>query len=241
MFEPWTRGRKLIVSQIYVVSGDATQIYELNYRVIVTRQNNKPLSVYYNVLQASWQELDFLRTCDMECVADTAKLKKRIENGRIIEFLVGLDSDSDPIRIQILGKDPLPTLRGVYVIVRSEELRRVAMTLPMAQESLALKAVITSTHVSTVTSGNNHKPDEKDSLNCDYCNERRHTRETCFMLNGRTQWQNDNKRGGFSGGRGGGRRGRNGGPRAITQLMRRNFHLYQPILLPNHLKPKWSK
>lgn len=66
------------VTQIYVVSGDATKIYELNRRIIETRQNSRPLSVYFNALQTIWQELDFLQPLDMVCAADTVKLQKRI-------------------------------------------------------------------------------------------------------------------------------------------------------------------
>ncbi|XP_026418864.1 uncharacterized protein LOC113314290 [Papaver somniferum] len=106
------------------------------------------------------------------------------------------------------------------------------MASPVAQESSTLKVVATSIHIPTVALENIRKPDEKDSLYCDYCNKRRHTKETCFKLDGPPQWKNDNRRKGFSNGRRGGRRGgRNGGLRAYTQLMR-SFHLHQPAFLP---------
>lgn len=82
----------------------------------------------------------------------------------------------------MLGKDPLPTLRAVYGTVRSEELRRAAMIPAMPQESSALDVITPPTS----TRENNRQSGEEDSLYCDYCHKRRHTRETCYKRNGRT-------------------------------------------------------
>lgn len=51
----------------------------------------------------------------MECVVDTTKLKKKIENERVYDFLVDLNPSSDKIIVQILRQDPLPTLHGAYM------------------------------------------------------------------------------------------------------------------------------
>lgn len=77
------------------------------------------------------------------------------------------------------------------------------MIPPVPQESSALNVITPPTS----TRENNRQFDEKDSLYCDYCHKRRHTRETCYKLNGRPQWQNNNRRGGNSSGSSGGRRG----------------------------------
>ncbi|RDY05896.1 hypothetical protein CR513_10224, partial [Mucuna pruriens] len=43
------------------------------------------------------------------------------EKGRIFKFLHGLNFEYDPIRVQILGKEKLPSLFEIFFIVRSEE------------------------------------------------------------------------------------------------------------------------
>ena len=74
----------------------------------------------------------------MSCPVDTTKLQKWIENERIYDFLAGLDPELDQIRVQVLGKDPFPILRGAYAYVQSEELRRATMFEAIPQESSAL-------------------------------------------------------------------------------------------------------
>jgi hypothetical protein len=44
------------------------------------------------------------------CAVDAAQIKKMIEEERIYEFLGGLNSEYDPMRVQIFGKEPLPSL-----------------------------------------------------------------------------------------------------------------------------------
>lgn len=44
------------------------------------------------------------------CAVDASQIKKMIEEERIYEFLGGLNSEYDPVRVQIFGKEPLPSL-----------------------------------------------------------------------------------------------------------------------------------
>ncbi|PIM99843.1 RNA-directed DNA polymerase [Handroanthus impetiginosus] len=63
----------------------------------------------------------------MECNKDAATLTSFVERDRIFEFLSGLNSEYDPIRVQILGKEKLPSLSEVFYTVRGEESRRSVM------------------------------------------------------------------------------------------------------------------
>ncbi|KAJ4715364.1 hypothetical protein OWV82_013731 [Melia azedarach] len=61
------------------------------------------------------------------CGEDVAILQKFLERGRIFEFLAGLNIDFDQIRVQILGKEVLLSLEGVFSIIWAEESRQGVM------------------------------------------------------------------------------------------------------------------
>ncbi|ONI01002.1 hypothetical protein PRUPE_6G115900, partial [Prunus persica] len=148
------------VSQTYYEGGCDAQIYEL-----------KPL----------WQELDYYQPCDMKCSNDTAALKKWIEKERTFELLASLNLDLDQVRIQVLGKDPFPSLREAYAYVHAQALHRSTMVMPPSLEGYS----------AAVSSGNvakSSKSDDKDDLKCDYCHQTKHVREHCFKLNGYPPW-----------------------------------------------------
>ena len=56
----------------------------------------------------------------MVCSIDAATLSRIIERDRIVEFLAGLNAEFDQVRIQIFGKEKLPSLNEVFAMVRSE-------------------------------------------------------------------------------------------------------------------------
>jgi hypothetical protein len=137
-----------------------------------------------------WQELDHYQNLQPKCSADAVKIKKMIEEEHIYEFLGGLNSKYDPVRVQIFGKEPLPSLQKVFSHIQNEESRRSTMLHPSSQIPFAL--VSASPHpsrgdfksrdggrIADATS------DDKEKLFCDYCNRSRHSRETCWQLNGR--------------------------------------------------------
>uniref|UniRef100_A0A2N9I636 Integrase catalytic domain-containing protein n=1 Tax=Fagus sylvatica TaxID=28930 RepID=A0A2N9I636_FAGSY len=174
------------VAQTYFTGNDASQIYELRRKAHETRQQGKSLASYFSALQTIWQELDFLNPYDMESAKDTATLKTRIENERVYDFLAGLDPGFDQIRVQVLAQDPTPNLRSTYAFVRREELRQAAMLASPPHESSALMTIQHSP--SALVSSGSWKPEDKESLFCTHCKGTKHTRETCFKLNGYPDW-----------------------------------------------------
>uniref|UniRef100_A0A2N9FH39 Integrase catalytic domain-containing protein n=1 Tax=Fagus sylvatica TaxID=28930 RepID=A0A2N9FH39_FAGSY len=152
------------VAQTYFTGNDASQIYELRRKAHETRQQGKSLASYFSALQTIWQELDFLNPYDME----------------------SLDPGFDQIRVQVLAQDPTPNLRSTYAFVRREELRQAAMLASPPHESSALMTIQHSP--SALVSSGSWKPEDKESLFCTHCKQTKHTRETCFKLNGYPDW-----------------------------------------------------
>ena len=65
-------------------------------------------------------ELDHYRVIKIECTANVTKLREYIEQDRVYDFLVRLNSDFDHVRVQILGKEKVPNINDIVSIVRSE-------------------------------------------------------------------------------------------------------------------------
>jgi hypothetical protein len=63
----------------------------------------------------------------MQCSDDAVILKNYVERERIFEFLAGLNIEFDQIRVQILGKESLPSLNEVFSVIRAEEGKRTVM------------------------------------------------------------------------------------------------------------------
>jgi len=63
----------------------------------------------------------------MQCSDDAVILKNYMERERIFEFLVGLNIEFDQVRVQILGKESMPSLNEVVSLIKAEEGRRIVM------------------------------------------------------------------------------------------------------------------
>ncbi|GAV87332.1 hypothetical protein CFOL_v3_30758 [Cephalotus follicularis] len=126
---------------------------------------------YFAELNTLWQELDFYQDFQPEYPVDTTKFQTWEDKERFFNFLAGLTLEYDHTRSRILGKDPFPSLRQAYAYVQKEESRRIAMMLSNTQDKSALVA--------------NSTQKAKDQIKCDHCGKTRHTKETCWKLQGR--------------------------------------------------------
>ena len=57
----------------------------------------------------------------MNCSEDTVTFHNFVEIKRSFEFLASLDAEFDMIRVQVLGKETLPSLNEIFSIVRAGE------------------------------------------------------------------------------------------------------------------------
>ena len=85
------------------------------------KQGSMTVTTYYNALNRFWQEIDLYQDYNLKCAEETVQYKQVIEKYRGFDFLAGLNAEPDQIRSQILGKDPIPSLREVYNAIRREE------------------------------------------------------------------------------------------------------------------------
>ncbi|RVW79577.1 hypothetical protein CK203_051696 [Vitis vinifera] len=151
----------------------------------------------------------------MECSKDATIYQEFLEKERLFDFLAGLNGEFDQVRVQILGRDPLPSLNEAFAIVRGEEGRRNVMlktfdsvdgsTLSISKSSVndgVMTTTIAAANAANSRRTEGRKPSEKDSLWCSYCRKNRHTRENCWKLHGKPSnffGKNNGSRGGNSG------------------------------------------
>ncbi|GAV78690.1 hypothetical protein CFOL_v3_22155 [Cephalotus follicularis] len=104
-----------------------------------------------------------------------------IEKEMVYDFLTGLNLDYDQVRVQVLGRDPFPTLEEAYNLIQHEERRRNSM-MPAVHPKRS--ALATMSRPPTTTSDLKFDPTDKNPVVCDYCGKPRHTRETCWKFHG---------------------------------------------------------
>lgn len=56
-----------------------------------------------------------------KCKEDITTYTRYVEDFQIYEFLVGLNSEYEELRVNIIGKDPLPSLNEVYAYLNREK------------------------------------------------------------------------------------------------------------------------
>ncbi|KAA8550468.1 hypothetical protein F0562_002152 [Nyssa sinensis] len=94
----------------------------------------------------------------------------------------GLNIDFDQVRVQVLGKESLPSLEGVFSIIRAEESRRGVMLDNPVNEGSAMNSTKLGHH--TETNRDERQPN-REGVWCTYCKKARHTKDTCWKLHGK--------------------------------------------------------
>lgn len=197
------------VRQTYSKVRDAAQVYEIKIKTSATKQGSRSVTEYANVLQSLWQELDHYRCIRMKCSDDAAILKNFIEKDRVYDFLAGLNVEFDQVRVQILGKEDLPSLNEAISLIRAEESRRgVMLDIQPLSGSALISANTNSKDLKSAApesqSGTEKRradmsrtTNNKDNIWCTYCKKPRHTRDQCWKLYGKPQ--TSSKERGFKG------------------------------------------
>ena len=150
-------------------------------KIFSTKYGPITVTYYYGILTGLWTKLDQYQHLQMECSKDASTLVDSINRDRIFEFLSGLNPEYDPIRVQILGKEKLPSLSEVFYTVCGEESRRAIM---LEDKPTGGSALSTSKTTMLGSSSSSSKPSQ-DGRWCSYCKKSRHTKENCFKLHGK--------------------------------------------------------
>lgn len=184
---------------------NAPRAYELKQKIAATRQNGNNISTYYTRLRALWDESQSIFsfpccTCG-NCTCESGKrISEHLEKERLYEFLMGLDSDFNVIKTQILATKPVPTLGTAYHMAAEDERHRMISNENRATpESAAFKTFQKRENYYGQTKERSVFKQGKENKQNDYCTgcgKTGHKLEGCFKEIGYPDWwpgKKDNK------------------------------------------------
>ncbi|XP_072071933.1 uncharacterized protein [Arachis hypogaea] len=171
------------VKEMYSDLGNKSQIYELTLKVREIQQGGDNVTKYFHTLKRVWQDLDHFNNYKWNSAADAKHHQQTVEEGRIFQFLAGLNVELDEVRGRIIGRAILPSIGEVFAEVRREETRRAVMMGKGKTEQTSLESNALLMAPAALKSSSNQK--HPSNLWCDHCNKPRHTRETCWKIHGK--------------------------------------------------------
>jgi hypothetical protein len=145
--------------------GVLTQIYELKCRIHGTTRGEWSIAAYVHRLRALWQELDHYHNFQIACAIDAMKIQKMVEEGRIYEFLAGLNVEYDKIRVKILERSLFHFFERHLPMLRMRRVAEVpcSILLPRIGQPWLLHL-----NGDSKSHDSGKAMDEKDKLLCDH-------------------------------------------------------------------------
>ncbi|KAM1703262.1 hypothetical protein ACFXTN_026308 [Malus domestica] len=183
-------------TQMFYDGSDESQYYELRCKATWTRQDGRPVNLYFTELKGVWQDLDKRRSIKMVCAADLRTRKEEFSKDRVYDFLAGLDNGFDQVRSEILRIKPIPGIEKCFSLVQREAQRKTTMLGTKATTASPFMAMVTKSPspsmrpppTGTPRPTRTQEDIDKDKLHCNHCNGKRHTEATCFELHGYPEW-----------------------------------------------------
>ncbi|XP_050281344.1 uncharacterized protein LOC126722231 [Quercus robur] len=132
-----------------------------------------------------WDQID-LSDPTWACSKDAQQYASIRDEFRLYEFLMSLHKDFEPIRGQLLNRNPAPSLDTAVNELGREEARLATL---QAQNKLNVLAITPSTPLieqpqqSSDSSGSNNRRKQTNKKVCNYCKRSGHTIETCYRCN----------------------------------------------------------
>ncbi|XP_076928937.1 uncharacterized protein LOC143593080 [Bidens hawaiensis] len=153
---------------------DESIIYNLHRQINSTCQNGSSISDYYHKLNCMWRQYDKLIDLPKCTCADATDLSNFNQRIKLMQFLMGLDDAYQPLRTQILSKEPLPTVKNAFALISNEESHRALNPSGKTQ----------ATAFATRGPDPRRKPYKREPLKCSHCNLTGHTIDKCFEIVG---------------------------------------------------------
>lgn len=164
------------------------QVFALSQKAFTAKQSSKSLFEYYGELTEVFRELDHRDKVIMTDPEDIVAYRKSIERLRVHIFLVGLNSEFEQVRGEILCKEPVPDLEGCYFLVRQEAVRHATLKGESGNPEAFAMVV---RHRSNQNWQNHPKTNngiDKSTYKYTQCNQTNHTKSRCFELVRYPKW-----------------------------------------------------
>lgn len=170
---------------------DGSVIFNVVHKINEFKQGELSVPDYYHKLNSYWREFDtltLLPTCT--CAAHEGILKHN-QLIRLMQFLMGLNDVYQPIRSNILSRDPLPDVKEAFNVVSREESHRGLHPSSDSKNSSKVQpAAFVAKSNNFKTNGfkrynsNNNSRGPNPNLLCTHCGLLGHTVDRCFEIVG---------------------------------------------------------
>ncbi|KAL1372002.1 hypothetical protein AAHE18_01G172200 [Arachis hypogaea] len=171
------------VKEMYSDLGNKSQFYELTLKAREIQQESDNVTKYFHTLKQVWQDLDHFNNYKWNSAADAKHHQQIVEEGRIFQFLAGLNMELDEVRGRIIGRAILPSIGKVFFEVRREETHRAVMMGKDKTKQTSLESSALLVAPAALKSSSNQK--HPSNFWCDHCYKPHHTRETCWKIHGK--------------------------------------------------------
>ncbi|KAJ0948539.1 hypothetical protein HanRHA438_Chr01g0028421 [Helianthus annuus] len=179
----------------YGFGTDSLQVFDLHKRAKSLRQGSDTLEDLWNKLQSIWMSIDRRDPNPMKDPEDIQMYNKKTQEQRLYQLLTALDDKMEPVKRDILKKDPLPTVEMAYATIRREDARmNILRSGPSDNESTEIGMGLAAKDWSQRTKFRPRDKEDKSKLFCTYCQMKRHTKDQCFKIVGYPEWWGDGQK-----------------------------------------------
>ncbi|GFZ21891.1 hypothetical protein Acr_29g0010530 [Actinidia rufa] len=185
MYHDTVHGLWSALTQMYAHARNESRIFELYREVSHASQTSLELSVadFFGYLQTRWEELAQYEPLS-DFPSDGAVESKRLDRRHTYQFLMGLKSEFETLRTQILNTSPLPSLYEAFAIVDGDERRRRLLPSLSLPES---SPIVPDQRAFAAASGTH--------LYCQHCRKPGHLIDRCWVLHPELKQQFSRPRG----------------------------------------------
>nr|XP_009631844.1 uncharacterized protein LOC104121529 [Nicotiana tomentosiformis] len=126
-FKQWNHYNDMVISWLLnSLSKDIAESLQKELSDLV--QGTSDVAGYYTKVKKIWDELDTLNTC-IHCTCECncggkSRTLKSLQDGRLIQFLRGLNDAYSAVRSNILMITPLPSVNQAYSLLIQDEKQR---------------------------------------------------------------------------------------------------------------------
>ncbi|XP_009762103.2 uncharacterized protein [Nicotiana sylvestris] len=164
---------------------NSAELYQLQKELSNIVQGTSDIAGYYTKVKRIWDELDTLNTCvhftcEYNC-GGKSKTLKSLQDGRLIQFLMGLNDIYSAMRSNILMFTPLPSINQAYSLLIQDEKKGKFMlhnTLSGNQQTYFQKYANGEGKFKANLEG------KKSNLLCNYCKKPGHSIDKCYRIIG---------------------------------------------------------
>lgn len=149
---------------------NGVMIFNLKKEIISTIQGNRSITEYLTELQKLWDELKSLRPIPV-CCCDAAKIITRHQDtDDFVPFFMGLNSEHEAIKDQILLLDPFPNINKAYsMVLKVERRKRKTQNSDVFDNSAMMSKEGYQKKYNGKGDNVDNKKIYKSNLQCDYC------------------------------------------------------------------------